>query len=60
MQPVTTIGFDIARSVLWVHAEALKREPKFSVAVYLATRHYRREVDCRRHEVGLIKAGLPA
>jgi adenylate cyclase len=30
------------------------------VAVYLATRHDRREVDRRRHEVGLIKAGLPA
>jgi adenylate cyclase len=41
-------------------AEALKREPKFSVAVYLATQHYRRDVDRQRHETGLLKAGLPA
>jgi adenylate cyclase len=41
-------------------AEVLKREPKFSVAVYLATQHYKREVDRRRHEAGLLKAGLPA
>ena len=40
-------------------AEVLKREPKFSVAVYLATQHYKREVDRRRHEAGLLKAGLP-
>jgi adenylate cyclase len=37
-------------------AEVLKREPKFSVAVYLA----KREVDRRRHEAGLLSAGLPA
>ena len=41
-------------------AEVLKREPKFSVAVYLATQHYKREVDRKRHEAGLLKAGLPA
>jgi adenylate cyclase len=41
-------------------AEVLKREPKFSVAVYLATQHYKRDVDRRRHEAGLLKAGLPA
>ena len=41
-------------------AEVLKREPKFSVAVYLATLHYKREVDRQRHEAGLLKAGLPA
>jgi adenylate cyclase len=41
-------------------AEVLKREPKFSVAVYLATQHYKREADRRRHEAGLLKAGLPA
>jgi adenylate cyclase len=41
-------------------AEVLKREPKFSVAVYLATQHYKREVDRRRHEAGLLSAGLPA
>jgi len=41
-------------------AEVLKREPKFSVAVYLATLHYKREVDRKRHEAGLLKAGLPA
>jgi adenylate cyclase len=41
-------------------AEVLKREPKFSVAVYLATQHYKLEVDCKRHEAGLLKAGLPA
>jgi adenylate cyclase len=40
-------------------AETLKREPKFSVAVYLATQHYKREVDHQRHETGLLKAGLP-
>ncbi len=41
-------------------AEVLKREPKFSVAVYLATQHYKREVDRKRHEAGLLMAGLPA
>ena len=40
-------------------AEVLKREPKFSVAAYLATQHYKREVDGRRLEAGLLKAGLP-
>lgn len=40
-------------------AEALKREPKFSVAVYLATQHYKRDVDRSRHEAGLLMAGLP-
>jgi len=40
-------------------AEVLKREPKFSVAVYLATQHYKRDVDRQRHEDGLLKAGLP-
>jgi adenylate cyclase len=41
-------------------AEVLKHEPKFSVAVYLTTQHYKREVDRRHHEAGLLKAGLPA
>jgi adenylate cyclase len=41
-------------------AEVLKREPKFSVAVYLATQHYKRDVDRDRHETGLLKAGLQA
>jgi adenylate cyclase len=41
-------------------AEVLKREPKFSVAAYLATQHYKHEADRRRHEAGLVKAGLPA
>jgi adenylate cyclase len=41
-------------------AEVLKREPKFSVAAYLATQHYKHEVDRKRHEAGLLKAGLPA
>lgn len=41
-------------------AEALKREPKFSIAVYLSTQHYKREVDRKRHEAGLVKAGLTA
>ena len=27
-----------------------KREPKFSVAVYLTTQHYKRDVDRKRHE----------
>jgi adenylate cyclase len=40
-------------------AEVLKREPKFSVAAYLATQHYKHEADRRRHEAGLVKAGLP-
>ena len=41
-------------------AEVLKREPNFSVAVYLATLHYKREADRLRHEAGLLMAGLPA
>src|SRR5947209_4124471 len=41
-------------------AEVVKREPKFSVAGYLATQHYKREVDRKRHEAGLLRAGLPA
>jgi adenylate cyclase len=41
-------------------AEVLKRVPKFSVAVSLATQHYKREVDRDRHQTGLLKAGLPA
>jgi adenylate cyclase len=41
-------------------AEVLRREPKFSVAVHLATQHYKREVDRKRHEAGLLMAGLPA
>jgi adenylate cyclase len=40
-------------------AEVLKREPEFSVAVYLATQHYKGAIDRRRHETGLLKAGLP-
>jgi adenylate cyclase len=40
--------------------EVLKSEPKFSVAVYLATQHYKHAADRQRHEVGLLKAGLPA
>jgi adenylate cyclase len=30
------------------------------VAVYLTTQHYKRDVDRKRHEVGLLLAGLPA
>jgi adenylate cyclase len=41
-------------------AEVLKREPNFSVTVYLATQHYKREVDRNRHAAGLLSAGLPA
>jgi adenylate cyclase len=40
-------------------AEVIKREPKFSVAVYMSTQHYKREADRKRHEAGLLKAGLP-
>jgi adenylate cyclase len=40
-------------------AEVLKREPTFSVADYLATQHYKLEIDRQRHEAGLLKAGLP-
>jgi adenylate cyclase len=41
-------------------AEVLKREPNFTVSAYLATQHYKREIDRGRHEAGLLKAGLPA
>jgi adenylate cyclase len=41
-------------------AEVLKRESQFSAAAYLATQHYKRDMDRRRHETGLLKAGLPA
>ncbi|MBR1188161.1 adenylate/guanylate cyclase domain-containing protein [Bradyrhizobium sp. AUGA SZCCT0160] len=41
-------------------AEVLKSEPGFSVAVYLATQHYKHAFDRQRHEAGLLKAGLPA
>lgn len=41
-------------------AEVLKSEPKFSVAVYLATQHYKHAADRQRHEAGLLGAGLPA
>jgi adenylate cyclase len=41
-------------------AEVVKRDPKFSVAAYLTTQHYRHEVDRTRIETGLLKAGLPA
>jgi adenylate cyclase len=41
-------------------AEVVKHEPEFSVAAYLATQHYKRAADRRRHEAGLLKAGLPA
>jgi adenylate cyclase len=40
-------------------AEVLRRDPGFSVATYLATQHYKRDVDRQRHEAGLLKAGLP-
>jgi adenylate cyclase len=40
--------------------EVMKREPKFSVAAHLATQHYKQEVDRKRYETGLLKAGLPA
>ena len=41
-------------------AEVLKREPKFSVASYLTTQHYKFDSDRQRCEAGLLKAGLPA
>jgi adenylate cyclase len=41
-------------------AEVLKREPKFSVATYLAAQRYKYEPDRKRLEAGLLKAGLPA
>jgi adenylate cyclase len=40
--------------------EVVKREPQFSVATYLGTQHYKHERDRKRHEAGLLKAGLPA
>jgi adenylate cyclase len=39
-------------------AEVLKLQPAFSVAAYLDTQHYKHEVDRKRHETGLLKAGL--
>lgn len=39
-------------------AEVVKLEPAFSVTTYLATQHYKQEIDRRRHEAGLLKAGL--
>jgi adenylate cyclase len=43
-----------------VHAaEVVKLEPTFSVTAYLATQHYKHEVDRSRHEAGLLKASLP-
>jgi adenylate cyclase len=41
-------------------AEVVKREPGFTVAAYLATQHYKHDVDRKRHEAALLKAGLPA
>jgi len=41
-------------------AEVVKREPAFSVANHLTTQHYKRDVDRRRYEAGLVGAGLPA
>jgi adenylate cyclase len=41
-------------------AEVVKREPGFTVAAYLATQHYKSDVDRKRHEDGLLKAGLLA
>ena len=41
-------------------AEVVKLEPTFSVTTYLATQHDKPETDRRRHEAGLLKAGLPA
>jgi hypothetical protein len=32
----------------------------FRVAAYVGTQHYKRDVDRKRHEAGLLKAGLPA
>src|SRR5947199_8764270 len=41
-------------------AEVVKLEPTFSVSAYLAaTEHYKQEADRRRHEAGLLTAGLP-
>jgi adenylate cyclase len=40
--------------------EVLKREPKFRVADYLATLHYKRDEDLAHHREGLLKARLPA
>ena len=40
-------------------AEVTKLEPTFSVTAYLATQHYKHDVDRERHEAGLRKAGLP-
>jgi hypothetical protein len=34
-------------------AEVVKREPGFTVAAYVATQHYKRDVDRKRHEAGL-------
>ena len=41
-------------------AEIVKLESTFSVTTYLATQHDKPETDRRRHEAGLLKAGLPS
>ena len=40
--------------------EVLEREPKFSVAAYADTLHYKRRSDLDHHRESLLKAGLPA
>ncbi len=39
--------------------EVVRREPEFSVERYLATLHYKQDVDRAHHREGLLKAGLP-
>jgi adenylate cyclase len=43
------------------HAEeVLKRDPRFSVDMYLMSQHYKRPEDGEHHRTVLLKAGLPA
>ncbi len=40
--------------------EVLKRDPRFSVDMYMVTQHYKRTEDSEHHREALLNAGLPA
>ncbi len=41
-------------------AEVLKRDPGFSIEVFLRTLHYKRDGDIEHHRAALVKSGLPS
>jgi adenylate cyclase len=41
-------------------AEVLKRQPRFTVAEYMRTLHFKRSADTEHYREALLKAGLPA